>query len=83
MVKVSGNNLNGVADFATQYQENPTQVPQSIAVFAMINAIFCTKFFKTALLCYANFESKLFLARYRYDIYNYGDCSYINLYTSY
>ena len=30
-----GINVTGVADFATQYQENVTQIPQSIAVFAM------------------------------------------------
>ncbi len=52
----SGNNLTGVAkQFTTQVRKKATQAPKCIAVFAMKNAIFYTKFFKIALFCYAKF----------------------------
>ena len=51
-----GNNLTGVAvQFATQDRENAVQVSKCIAVFAMRNVLFHTKFSKAAILCYAKF----------------------------
>ncbi len=52
----AGNNLTGVAvQFAIQDRENAIQVSKYIAVFAMRNAIFHTKFSKMAIFCYAKF----------------------------